>query len=280
MSVPYYWPLDVTGALARRVERAEIEFCAEAGAVGTRAGVASLEAGGGRALFGVTGSPMNKMLGLGVDASVTDEELDAIEAFYAKHNSPAQIELCPLAAADVAPRLSARGFALQGFESQLARALGGGRAAPEAGAALRVARTSPDDETAWLDIVSEGFAAPDPSGSVTPESVDYVRGVMEQFNHPAIARYLVWADGMPAGGGAAYVRDGVLGIFGTATLPGFRRRGVQTALVTHVLADATGRADLAITTTEPGSTSQRTFERLGFRLIYTRAIVVKRSPSG
>ncbi len=43
--------------------------------------------------------------------------------------------------------------------------------------------------------------------------------------------------------------------------------------------EAAGRADLAITTTEPGSTSQRVFERLGFRLIYTRTIVVKRNPS-
>ena len=71
-----------------------------------------------------------------------------------------------------------------------------------------------------------------------------------------------------------------LGIFGTATLPRFRRRGVQTALVEQALADAAGRADLAIATTEPGSTSQRTFERLGFGLVYTRAILVKQFPSG
>jgi GNAT superfamily N-acetyltransferase len=75
------------------------------------------------------------------------------------------------------------------------------------------------------------------------------------------------------------VRDGVIGVFGTATRPRFRRRGVQTALVGQILADAATRADLAITTTEPGSTSQRTFERLGFRLIYTRAILAKRNPS-
>ena len=83
------------------------------------------------------------MLGLGVVAPVSDADLDAIEAFYAAHESPAQIELCPLAAPDVAPRLSMRGFVLQGFENQLARALGRRRiririALP----ALRVARAS------------------------------------------------------------------------------------------------------------------------------------------
>lgn len=275
MSVPYHSTLHVTPALARRVERAEIDFCAEAGEAGTRAGVASLEVGGGRALFGVTGSPLNKMLGLGLRASVSDVDLDAIEAFYESHRSAAQIELCPLAASDVAPRLSARGFMLQGFENQLARTLGANSSAPLIDPALRVARTSPQDDELWVDVVSEAFAAAEISGPVTPESIDQMKVVMRQFDRPAITRYLVWAQGEPAGGGATYVRDGVLGIFGTATLPRYRRRGVQTALVSRALAEEASRADLAIATTEPGSTSQRTFERLGFSLIYTRAILVK-----
>ena len=279
MSVRYHPPLHVTGALARRVERAEIDFCAEAGTVGARAGVASLEAGGGRALFGVAGSPLNKVLGLGVRASVSDADLDAIEAFYASHGAPAQIELCPLAAPDVAPRLSARGFVLQGFENQLARALGDVEPDAPPVSRLRVARASSDEDELWVDVVSESFAAAEASNPPTPESIDLLRSVMRQFSHPAIIRYLVWEEDTAAGGGAAYVRDGVIGIFGTATLPRFRRRGVQTALVGHALADAAGRADLAIATTEPGSTSQRTFERLGFRLIYTRVIMGKRNPS-
>jgi hypothetical protein len=41
------------------------------------------------------------------------------------------------------------------------------------------------------------------------------------------------------------------------------------------LTDARPDIDLAIATTEAGSTSQRTFERLGFRLLYTRAILVR-----
>jgi GNAT superfamily N-acetyltransferase len=279
MSVRYHPPLHVTGALARRVERAEIDFCAEAGAFGAPSGVASIAVGGGRALFGVADSPLNKVLGLGVGTPVSDADLDAIEAFYASHGSPAQIELCPLAAADVAPRLSARGFVLQGFESQLARVLDHTEPEVRAAAGLRVARASADDEDLWLDVVSEGFAAVEGSSAPTPESIDLLRAIMRQFGSPAIVRYLVWDDGSAAGGGAAYVRDGVIGVFGTATLPRFRRRGVQTALVEQLLADAATRADLAISTTEPGSTSQRTFERLGFRLIYTRAILAKRNPS-
>jgi GNAT superfamily N-acetyltransferase len=279
MSVRYHPPLHVTGALAQRVERVSIEFCAAAGAVGTRAGVASLEAGGGRALFGVPDSPLNKVLGLGVGASVSDADLDAIEAFYASHRAPAQVELCPHATSDLASRLSARGFMLQGFENQLARTMDSDDVQLPAGGSLRVARASSEEDDLWVDVVAEGFAAGEAAGLPSAESVNLLRNVMRQFDHPSIVRYLVWDNESAAGGGAAYVRDGVVGIFGTATLPHFRRRGVQSALVEQILADAAARADLAITTTEPGSTSQRTFERLGFRLIYTRAIMVKRNPS-
>jgi GNAT superfamily N-acetyltransferase len=256
-----------------------IDFCAAGGEVGTRAGVASLEAGGGRALYSVPDSPLNKVLGLGVGASVSDADLDAIEAFYASHRAPAQIELCPHATPDLPSRLSARGFVLQAFENQLARPMDDGEVDPSVSGSLRVMHASSAEEELWVDVVAEGFAVAEGADGAPPESVNLLRAVMHQFNHPAIVRYLVWDHDDPAGGGAAYVRDGIVGIFGTATLPRFRRRGVQTALVSQLLADVSARADLAVATTEPGSTSQRTFERLGFSLIYTRAIMVKKNPS-
>jgi hypothetical protein len=101
--------------------------------------------------------------------------------------------------------------------------------------------------------------------------------MMSQFAHPRIRRYLAWVGNEPAGGGAAWTYEGVVGIFGTATRPVFRRRGVQRSITVSAMEDAAGEADLAIATTAPGSTSQRTFERLGFQVVYTRAILVKPS---
>jgi GNAT superfamily N-acetyltransferase len=164
---------------------------------------------------------------------------------------------------------------LQGFENQLARPTDDSEPESPAGGSLRVARASSEEDELWLDVVAEGFAAAEGADPPAPESVNLLRTMMRQFDHPAIMRYLVWEQDTAAGGGAAYVRDGIVGIFGTATLRDFRRRGVQMALVRQILADASARADLAITTTEPGSTSQRTFERLGFQVIYTRTIFVK-----
>jgi hypothetical protein len=277
-------PLHATVELARRVDRAEVDFCAVAGGYGLRGGVQSLEVGGGRALYGRPGSPLNKVLGLGLEGPVSDADLDRIEAFYARHNAPVQIELCPIAPPDLAPRLASRGYVVQSFENEVARLLEEwsldepgepAKAGPypndEAGAGfsrlddVSVTRTAdPDDEETWVRVTAEGF-----------EASEEMTAVMRQFAHPSIVRYLARIGGEPAGGGAAFLNGGVLGIFGTATTPRFRRRGVQTAIAWRSLMDARGEADLAIATVAPGSASQRTFERLGFQVLYTRVILVR-----
>ena len=274
--------LRLTLDLARRIDRAEIDLCALAGAFGTPGGVASLEVGGGRALFGKAGSPLNKVLGLGLSGPVSNEAIDAIEHFYSEHGSPAQIELCPLAYADLPARLCARGFVLQGFETQLARSMGPvAIERPD----VRVTLVRPDQDTLAARVVAEGFGAAEPHAGGGPEphggpahdavTTEQIIEMMSQFQHPSIRRYMAWVDVTPAGGGSSWTFDRVLGIAGTSTLPAFRRRGVQAAIAMHAMEDAAGEADIATATTAPGSTSQRTFERLGFQVLYNRAILIK-----
>jgi GNAT superfamily N-acetyltransferase len=64
---------------------------------------------------------------------------------------------------------------------------------------------------------------------------------------------------------------------GAATLPAFRRRGVQRALLRARLADA-ARAGCAraIVVTQPGTTSQANAQRQGFHLLYARALLVQK----
>jgi ribosomal protein S18 acetylase RimI-like enzyme len=170
---------------------------------------------------------------------------------------------------------------LQAFENELARCVSAAIASewPDQTPSISVADTA--DDSAWLDAVATGFAAAESASPEAPPAIEEVRetaAIMQQFLHPSIRRYLALADGKVAGAGAAFVRDGVLGVFGTATLPRFRRRGVQTALTRQCLLDHGSDADLAIATTLPGSISQRTFERLGFRIAYTRAIFILPAP--
>jgi hypothetical protein len=306
--------LHVTLETARRVERAEIEFCALAGSSSSRdessdrGGIDILDSGGGRALFSKSGSPLNKVLGLGLQGRVSDEDLDRIEAFYRARNVPTQIELCPLAYSDIAARLCVRGYVLEAFENELGRRVGpvpwgdeNGIRTPGSGIhstdpyrpaerglriadfdpehSVRVTLATADQDDLWTRVVSEGFVAAEANvggGPAThPLTIEQMIEMMSQFAHPNIRRYLAWIEDEPAGGGAAWAYGGVLGIFGTSTMPRFRRRGVQSAVTIAAMNDGRETADLAVATTAPGSTSQRTFERLGFRVLYTRAIFIK-----
>jgi ribosomal protein S18 acetylase RimI-like enzyme len=237
--------------------------------------VASLEVAGGRALCSFAGSPLNKVLGLGLGSPVDDADLDAIEEFYDERGIPVQIELCPLAVPGLSARLTKRGYQLQAFENQLAREISTDDW-PETGP--RVTLSTPDQDDLWLHVAASGFATADGSRATAeaPPSdlIESIKKVMNGFVHPDFDRLMVWVDGEVAGVANAYVIDGILGIAGTATLPAFRRRGVQQAVVAHALNRGRGRATLAMATTEPGSISQRNFERFGFQVIYTRAIFV------
>jgi hypothetical protein len=268
-------------ALARRIDRAEIDFCASGARAGEPGGAAVLEIAGGLALCGAPGMPFNKLLGLGLDREALDADLDRLEEFYVSRGVVAQVELCPLAPADLAPRLLARGFMLQGFENELARVVPAEKVPAPAGVTVTTVGAEQDDR--WLQIVTDGFARGDgkadaaPHAALAPGDIALapVTEIMRAFEHPGESRAIAWIDGTPVSAGACGVMDRVLFIYGTATLPALRRRGGLSALVGHFVNSAIGRADLAIATVQPGSVSQRTFERLGFQVVYTRAVFVK-----
>ena len=79
-----------------------------------------------------------------------------------------------------------------------------------------------------------------------------------------------------AGAAGMRIAEGLAQLCGAGTLPAHRRRGVQTALLHHRLADAArAGCDIAVVTTQPGSVSQQNVQRQGFEMLYTRAILVK-----
>lgn len=268
--------MHATLELARRIDRAEIEFCAFA-TIGVAPDAAMLERGGGLAVYSAPGSPVNKVLGLGLGTECSDDDLDAIEDFYAERGCPVQIELCPLTMPDLPPRLTKRGYVLQAFENELARLAPAEPVQSSSDADIRVEAGAP--ENLWLEVVAEGFAVPDRivlNGPPLPrDAVSAIGDVMRLFVHPEIVRYVAHVNGHAASAAVSFIQDGVMCIAGTATREAFRRRGLQRAIVARAMNDGLGKADLMIATTEPGSISQRTFERLGFRVVYTRAILVK-----
>lgn len=111
-------------------------------------------------------------------------------------------------------------------------------------------------------------------------SESYPREVLEPLlcdvlDAPGYHHYLARIGDVVVGGAASRIDDGLAQLCGAATLPAFRRRGVQTTLLTGRLrAAAALGCDLAVVTTLPGSKSQENVMRRGFERLYTRAILV------
>jgi ribosomal protein S18 acetylase RimI-like enzyme len=145
-------------------------------------------------------------------------------------------------------------------------------------AGMRITQLPQDDWRTWLDVALDGFAAPD--GSAPGEEVyprEAIEGIfVDMAATPGLVRYLLEIDGTPAGAASIRMDDGLAQLCGAATLPAFRRRGVQAALLSRRLADARqAGCDLAVVTVQPGSKSQANAMRQGFSLLFTRVILIK-----
>lgn len=271
--------------LAARIERAEAQLSADVGAsavAGGRAPGAFVEAlGGGFAVFAGADSPVNKLIGTGFSGAPDAAGLAHIEALYAARASHVQAEVSTLADPAWHAAYGQRGYVLAGFENVLGLAL------PAACATTREPRhditileCTAADAQAWLDAVVTGFEYPDnvpaqAAGQAFPRDA-IERAFGDVASARGFRRYLARVDGEVAGGGSMRECDGVAQLCGAATLPDFRRRGVQSALLEARLRDATLHAcDLAVITTAPGSTSMQNAQRRGFSLLYARALHVK-----
>jgi GNAT superfamily N-acetyltransferase len=266
-------------ALAARIERAEAELMAAcAAATHRRTGAAGLvlPIAGGMATFAEADSPFNKVAGLGFAGVPGAAELDALEQAFAACDAPVQVELSQLADPAVGELLTERGYRLVMFENVLGRALGGPAEPTPAG--IEVRRIGDGEFDAWLDVVAEGVAHPDTQG--LPWHEEFPEEAYRNAERDGVAAgvecYVALRDGVIAGGGGLRVADGIAQMAGAATAPAHRRLGVQSALLAARLADAAAAGcDVAVVTTQPGSRSQQNVQRLGFDLLYTRAVLVR-----
>jgi len=228
---------------------------------------------GGVASYAEPDSPINKVAGL--MAKPDPAELAAIERAYADRGSPVNVEVASLADPGLLELLAERGYRLVSFENVLGRPLGDvvERISPPG---IGVHRSGDDEFETWLDVVVEATLHQDTQG--VPWHEEFPREILEHAERDTaglVERYLATLDGVPAGGGSLRIIDGIAQFTGAATAPAFRRRGIQSALMTARLADATAAGcEVAVITVQPGSKSQQNAQRSGFDLLYTRAVLV------
>jgi GNAT superfamily N-acetyltransferase len=273
--------------LARRLELAEARLTADIGRAvrhgGRAADVLVHELTEGVAVFAGPGSPANKLIGAGFGGPIDETALAAIEQAFVRRQTPLHVEISTLAHRENFELLTRRGYRLAGFENVLGLPL----SRPAGEEPGRISRTAvhidaiaEEEGAAWLDAVTAGFLHADgPVGGAPIES--FPREALETIFLDLAAtarfrRYLARVGGQVAGGASMRLEAGVAQLCGAATLPAWRRRGVQAALLARRLADAADAAcDVAVVTTQPGTQSQRNAQRQGFAVLYARAVLIR-----
>ncbi len=224
------------------------------------------------------GRKLNHVTGLGMHGPVDPAALEALESDYAARGLGVEIDLCPHADPGLLPLLAARGYAVDAFSSTYARMLDD--------------LPSPGMPSQDIEVL-EGGAADDlfVQASIAGFSVqarERPRDLLDALARIAQARedtslFVARVAGQVAGSAGLSVAATPLGLVGelyiASTLPAFRGRGVQTALLRARLqaAKAAGCA-LAVVMARPANASARNTERAGFRLAFTKATFARPLP--
>jgi GNAT superfamily N-acetyltransferase len=221
----------------------------------------SFEATPGSALF-------NRAFGLGLAEPATEEALDGIDEFFSRRSLAYGIALTPDAQPPELPEwLEARGFQ-RGYPwtkfarradltNDLDRLLG---------SRVRVEAVSADRADLFADVFLRAYGTP-----------EVTRPLLERLPGSEGWHCFVAFDGDEAAAtGSLFVTGGVGWVGAGGTLPEFRRRGAQGALLAARI-EAGRRAGCETLVTETGSPidgqpggSYRNLERAGFEPLYVR----------
>jgi GNAT superfamily N-acetyltransferase len=238
-------------SLARRLERAQ---ALQNERLNLASGGRSRPFAGGFAHARGAGHPLSQALG--VVEPTTDAELAEVEAFLGR---PTVLELSPAVDESVWRLLAQRGYRVRQFQQLWVRDLSDG---PEEVASPLVSLAT--DGGRFNQVAGAGFQDRDDWEAVEPPFV-------MPIDVDGVQAFLVEVDGAPAGGGVLGMVEGVALLSGAVVLPRFRGRGLQQVLIRHRLHWAQVRGcDVACASTAPGSASQRSYERCGFRAAYPK----------
>ena len=224
---------------------------------------------GGQAIFAGMDSPLNRVVGMGFDRPVNLDDLECVEAFYASKNIFPRIDICPMADSSLFESLRQKNYLIEAFQNVLVLPLSDihNFQMPKG---IEVRQSNPEEANLWILTTAQGFEG------VEVPSQEALNLLAPNFYAENAACFFAWVDGNPAGGGGMYGHEGIVELGGASTRIGYRRRGVQTALVyARIKAAQENGNRLAMVVTDPASHSQRNLERMGFRLAYTKAILTK-----
>ncbi len=259
--------------LSRRLETAEGHACREFALVRRRffpeSGSEAVRVAGADVVFDGPTSPVTQTFGLGMFEDPSPQDLDEVEQFFSTRGAPVQHEVSPFAGVATLQLLCARGYhpieasnvLYQSIEFPFETAPRLDVAAP-----IDVRVIGPEESSVWSEVSAGGWT------HEQPELEEFVLQMGALLAHRENgACFLAEIDGQPAAAAALFIHEGVALFAGASTLPEFRRRGLQAALLDARMRYAGAQGcDLAMMVAEAGSNSQRNAQRQGFLVAYTR----------
>ena len=161
-----------------------------------------------------------KHFGLGLFATLTATDLDAIEKFFRDRGAPAHHEVSPLADAAALTLLTDRGYRPFEYTSMLYRPIWPGiRLTAAQNERIRVRPIGKEDVSVWSATAARGW-------SEIPE----LEGQVEELGQvgvrmPGAVGFLAELNGEPIATGNLIVGDGVAILTGACTVPEARKQG-------------------------------------------------------
>lgn len=193
------------------------------------------------------------------------DRLDDILGWFAENNISGRFDLMPgHTSPELFRELTRRGFNQSNFYAVL---YGLPQVVPAEFPGVTVKEIQVAELETFYDIYMAGFGFPAERREVLTRSLTGLHG------DPTVKFYLAYVDDRPAGMALLLIHDRIGYLATAATLPAFRGKGCQKALMQRRMADATGLGcELVTSQAHFGSFSQGNMEKMGFRLAYTKAV--------
>ncbi len=206
----------------------------------------------------------NRVIGLGVHQPATEEMIEEAITIYGRKNLPFMIGVSPAAQpAQLTDWLLERGFKPAGNWAKVIR---GSAPPPDVKTDLRIEPVTDANVAEYSKVIIGGFGMPD---WTAPMFEDLARV-------PGVYSFLAYAGDEPAGVGSMIVNGDFCHLFNGATLPEFRRRGAQGAIMARRIEEGIQQGcrwfmtETEEDTPEHSNPSYRNMLRTGFQLAYLR----------
>lgn len=229
---------------------------------------------GGVACRRAAGAWPNLAAGFSLDPPITAPDIDRLVAWLGEIGKNARVELNDRHAPATFTLFADAGFHLKWLVSILALELHNTPGKPPDPVDIRfevIDHSDLDTCRQLAEVLAQQFAAP----GAEPDPGDIVANLIGIRHSDAIAVGAFDADRC-IGGGLLDVLDEAATLWGAAVAPEYRRRGVQSALISRRLSLARERgATLAFIETNSGGPTHRNASAIGFRMAYSRALLLR-----